>query len=193
MTYADTIYRIVAERTESLAMASFAGEIADVCLIDPSGVSDSLLEWTSRVSPMTYGELREITSIDERQMAKVFLSPSKLDPLPVVSTYFGMGRAIFERLEVKEQHVVDSLASEFVRIIPRQLITEEEIAFKDFVRISITSCLTSAESFNNHWAFFTIPFLGYGLSAGGESRFMVSQVMRMRTRQEAEDLGLLDD
>ena len=193
MTYADSIYRMVAERTESLAMARFAGEIADVCLVDAAGVSDALLEWTNRVSNMTYGEMRAFSNFNERELAKVFLSPSKLDDLPLVSTYFGMGRAMFERLEVREQHVVDSLSLEFVRIIPRQLVTEEEIAFKDFVRISITSCLTSAEALNNHWAFFTIPFLGYGLANGGESKFMVDQVMLMRTRQEAEDLGLLDD
>lgn len=193
MNYADTIYRMVAERTESLAMASFAGEIADVCLADPSGVSDALVEWISRVSHMSYGQMRKFSNFNDSELARVFVAPSKLDPLPVASTYFGMGRAMFERLEVKEQHIVDSIASEFVRIIPRQLITEEEIAFKDFVQIAITACLTSADSLNNHWAFFTIPFLGYGLSDGGESKFMVSQVMLMRTREEAEDLGLLDD
>lgn len=186
------MYRLVAKRTENLKVAELAEKVADVSLDASDQLANSLVQWVSRMFPLTYSQVREIGGFNEVFFAPVFVKSSELGSMNYLQVHINLGRELLEQMSPIENHYLDRFAEAFVANLSKKRVDKEQVLLKDLLKISIAGLAHYYELKNNHWSPFVIPVGASDLSDSGVE-IVASMSLLLRSRDEAEELGLLDD
>ena len=192
MTHSAEMYRLVAKRTENLEVAELAEKVANVSLDSSDQLANSLVQWVSRMFPLTYGQVREIADFDEEFLAPVFMKSSELGSINYLQVHITSGRELLDQMSPIEKHYLDRFAEAFVANLSKKRVDQEQVLLKDLLKISIAGLAHYYELKNNHWAPFVTP-VGASVQSDRGVEIVTSISLLLRTRNDAEELGLLDD
>lgn len=193
MSESAEIYRFVAKRTENLQVAELAEKVSDVSLELSDQLANSLVQWVSRVFHLTYAEVRASADFDEEFFAPVFIKSPELGSMNYLLVLLTSGRELLEQLSPIEKHYLDRLAEAFLANHSRKRSDEEQVFLKDILKISIAGLAHYYELKNNHWATFVSPIGNLSLESDKGIEIVTSISLLLRSRDDAEELGLLDD